>query len=499
MQLGHGRRNLVAPLALRPGMCVLDLGCGAGAWSSVLAQSGATVVSVASEPPEGQRFDVIVIGGAMPDDRSPAPALAAAIESAARSLAEGGALALAFDNEWGLGRLMSGVVGTPPARDPSTGSRQSVGDFLNRAGLMAQAWFEPWPDRVLPQAMISSDLWASAEGRSMIEAFVRLPNRLPPDWNGVGTHPVDVLAAASSAGFGPSIANAYLVVAARDANALGRVLNEGSLWLDSAVYRRPSWARWRVVRRAADGWQIHPVDGPEVIDSGRWRLRRAAGEVVIGTNGEDVVAHGFALGPRSAAATAVLVEWWQASRAVLGSVDEGWHQFDVTPRNFVVDRMGEWHFVDHELTHAGAIASEVVAYRALLETIEHRIAGCWPADDRTTAHEMAVELCRTALGIEVTDAHAAESLALDADLQATLASGTWTADRAAEVLSARRHAPLAPVQPATPDASVIDLARHQSLIDEYANSTSWRVTAPARTLGRAARRARARLGRPGST
>lgn len=189
------RHNLLRPFTLGPSDNILELGCGCGAMTRYLGETGAKVVAV-----EGSRrramiaaercrdlpnvsiycdnliafqaegaFDYVTLIGVLEYSKrfiaGPDP-VHACLEKAGNFLAQDGALVVAIENQLGL-KYFNGYaedhIGVPyygicdlyKDDDPTTYGRQILVNKLCRAGFPHQTFFFPFPDYKLPQALVS--------------------------------------------------------------------------------------------------------------------------------------------------------------------------------------------------------------------------------------------------------------------------------------------------------------------------------------------------------
>ena len=189
------RHNLLRPFTLGPSDNILELGCGCGAMTRYLGETGAKVVAV-----EGSRrraaiaaercrdlpnvliycdnlidfqiddpFNYVTLIGVLEYSKrfiaGPDP-VHACLEKARGFLAKDGALLLAIENQLGLkyfngyaedhiGVPYYGVCDLYKDDEPTTYGRQILATKLCRAGLPHQTFFFPFPDYKLPQTLVA--------------------------------------------------------------------------------------------------------------------------------------------------------------------------------------------------------------------------------------------------------------------------------------------------------------------------------------------------------
>lgn len=192
----RARHCLLRPLDIQPGERVLELGCGTGAITRYLGETGAEVTAVEgslarakvaaarcvdlpnvtviaddlqSADVEGQYDWVTLIGvleyaAAYSSAEDPYQAYLA---SAIRHLKPGGRVVVAIENQLGLkyfngcaedhlGTLFSGIQGLyQPEGGVRTFGRKALSGVLSEAGLGRQQWLYPFPDYKVPSVVLS--------------------------------------------------------------------------------------------------------------------------------------------------------------------------------------------------------------------------------------------------------------------------------------------------------------------------------------------------------
>jgi SAM-dependent methyltransferase len=191
------RHNLLRFLDLGPARSVLELGCGCGAISRFLGESGATVVAVegsniraeiAAERcrdlsnvriycdnlvdfQSDEKFDYVTLIGVLeyaPKYITSGDPVASCLERARSFLKDDGALVLAIENQLGL-KYFSGCAedhtGIPyygiqdryGQGSPVTFGRHSLRAKLDEAGFNKVRFFYPFPDYKLPSVILSQE------------------------------------------------------------------------------------------------------------------------------------------------------------------------------------------------------------------------------------------------------------------------------------------------------------------------------------------------------
>jgi 2-polyprenyl-3-methyl-5-hydroxy-6-metoxy-1,4-benzoquinol methylase len=294
--LSSVRHNLLRPFDLGPGQRILELGCGCGAMTRYLGETGATVVAVegslrraeiAAErcrdlgnvsiycdnliqyEPEGL-FDVVTLIGVLeyaPCFIASEDPVGACLAAARQFLKPDGALILAIENQLGL-KYFNGC-GEDHVGEPYFGIQDRYGtgmaitfghreldDRLARAGFCLRRFHYPFPDYKLPSLIIAQEALETSEmnldgllyamesrdrtGKSMQAFSERMA------WAVVARN--DLVA---------DLANSFLVVASR--NEVPSHALEGSPWLavSCAVERHPAYATITRIESASLGAGLH--------------------------------------------------------------------------------------------------------------------------------------------------------------------------------------------------------------------------------------------------
>ena len=189
------RHNLLRPFEFKHTDFVLELGCGCGAMTRYLGETGATVIAVegsrrraaiASERcrdlpnvsvycenlvefKTDRRFDFVTLIGVLEYSRlfiSGEDPVQICLEKSGNFLVENGSLVLAIENQFGI-KYFSGCredhTGVPffgindlySADTPVTFGRRELADRLGQAGLICSSFFYPFPDYKLPNIILA--------------------------------------------------------------------------------------------------------------------------------------------------------------------------------------------------------------------------------------------------------------------------------------------------------------------------------------------------------
>lgn len=197
------RHVLLRPFAISPADRILELGCGCGAITRYLGESGATVTAVEGSPVRARiaaercrdlpnvtvycdnladfsaesRFDLVTLIGVLEyapafiDHDEPA---AECLRRARSRLAANGRLLVAIENQLGLkyfagcaedhtGVPFFGIEGLYGGRSATSYGRRELTAMLERSGFRHLEWFYPFPDYKLPRIIVSDKAIMAAD------------------------------------------------------------------------------------------------------------------------------------------------------------------------------------------------------------------------------------------------------------------------------------------------------------------------------------------------
>jgi len=197
------RHNLLRLIQFDRDVRVLELGCGCGAMTRYLGESGAEVIAVDGSVRRAQiaaercrdlpnvrvvsenlmdfetdqRFDVVTLIGVLeyaPRYISAIDPVVACLEKAQSLLKPDGVLVLAIENQLGLkyfngcaedhlGAPYYGLHGFYRDDEPTTFGRAVLEEKLVKAGLPHHRFYYPFPDYKLPQVILSDDALSTPE------------------------------------------------------------------------------------------------------------------------------------------------------------------------------------------------------------------------------------------------------------------------------------------------------------------------------------------------
>lgn len=252
--LSRARHCLLRPLDIRPGDRILELGCGCGALTRYLGETGAEVIAVDGSLARTSiavsrcrdlpnvnvfcddligfetdaHFDWVILVGVLEYaplfSKSPLP-VEHYINSAGRFLAPEGQLVVAIENQLGLkyfngcaedhvGLPFFGVEHLYGPRSPVTYGRQELARRMQSCGFSALDWFYPSPDYKLPTVVVSSRAYETP-GFGVTDLLARAQSR---DYTGNRMRLFDEALACSALernGLIEDLSNSFLLLARR--------------------------------------------------------------------------------------------------------------------------------------------------------------------------------------------------------------------------------------------------------------------------------------------
>jgi GT2 family glycosyltransferase/SAM-dependent methyltransferase/glycosyltransferase involved in cell wall biosynthesis len=255
--LSARRANIIRPLTeLGPGVRVLELGCGCGAVTRALAETGAEVDAVEGSPRRAsiaaervrdldnarvhvsnfqdiefeQKYDIVTLIGVLEyapvyiDSQNP---FVSCLEMAKSALKPGGKLVIAIENRLGLKYFSGisedhfsipyyGIEGRYQSRQITTYGKKRLSAFLREAGLPAHEFLYPFPDYKLPEVILTEN-GINHPDFNCADLVSQLESR---DYSMVGTAHFDLGLAWESVaeeGLLGELSNSFLVIACQDA------------------------------------------------------------------------------------------------------------------------------------------------------------------------------------------------------------------------------------------------------------------------------------------
>jgi O-antigen biosynthesis protein len=470
-------------------------------------------------------FDLVLCVGVYEHAaRGGAAAAASFLASLRVLLRPQGALLLAIENQLGLKYLLGygedhagepwlGVEGYPGPPAALTFSRAGLGANLGRAGFPAQRFYFPFPDYKLPGVVLAESAYAGPRAVDFVDQLVRwpcsadasAPSRLTDDRR---AHRVLL-----EAGLGPEVANSFLVLAGTNDAALGSFAEPDVLAWHFGSDRQRRFLGAKKVKAGSRLRLVAAAISDTALPEQGWlrQARAPEAEFVAGRTLEQLALEACALGAEPLGV--VLRQWRSHLRAQEVEPAGPDHPFrgpearrglpadylDVSLSNFVVDDEGRVHYIDSEWQAPGPVDADLVVARALwsfaVDLVHHGVLHPWPA--ASTVDELAERLgilCETPADARLLD----RWKAAEGDLQAKI-HGRPAADVRAELDGAgqttrltaavSRQLPFTTLRRQARDLQARlsqceeALALREAELAAFRTSTSWRVTAPIRTIG----------------
>jgi SAM-dependent methyltransferase len=474
--------------------------------------------------PEG--FDLILCVGVYEHAaRGGAQAAAAFLASLRALLRPRGSLLLAIENQLGLKYLLGygedhagepwlGVEGYPGPPAALTWSRAGLKENLGRAGFPAQRFYFPFPDYKLPSVVLHESVYAELEAADLVDQLVRwpcssdasAPSRLTDDRR---AHRVFL-----EAGLGPDVANSFLVLAGTTDAALASFAEPDVLaWHFGSDRQR----RYLGVKKVKAGSSLRLIATP-LSDTARpeqgW-LRQARTPEAVFVAGRTIEQQALEACASGAEPLAAVLRRWRSHLRSLetGPADAPGHPFrgsearhclpadylDVSLSNFVVDAEGSLHYVDSEWQAPGPVDADLVTARALwsfaVDLVHHGVLHPWPS--ASTVDEMAERLgilCESPADARILERWKAAEVDLQAKIHGRPAAEVrLELDAAGQTTrlsaSVSRHLPFTALRRQSKELQARlaqceeTLALREAELAAFRTSTSWKVTAPIRTIG----------------
>ena len=450
--LSPERAVLLAPLAVGPGDRVLDIGAGSGVNTRICADRGATVTAVEASAARAALVahrcagldGVEVLCGpldALGDERRGVYDVALVVgvlEYAGTSqgggcgpegllnqvvdaLAPGGVMVLAIENRLGLKYLLGfpeDHLGLPwvgwegyRSSEPTTWSRRELAQMVAEAGLVAQKWLYPFPDYKLPSAVLAEELYQQPDAVDLVDQIVGHPTSREYAQPVLVADDRAAHRTMVAAGLGPDVANSFLIVAAKNPEAVTGRIDENALAWRVAPDRRRRWAQETAFVRSDKGMIVRrrllAEDSGE--DSEDWlsQVEVSQEPYLAGPNLEQCLLKSAGEGDTDKIIE--LLRSWRGALAAnevsIGTVAKP-HPYlpantarvlppewlDAGPDNFVVTADG-LAFVDREWHATGGVNVRLAVVRGLWKAVSAMLsARChlpWPAtwsNDRLVAH-----------------------------------------------------------------------------------------------------------------
>jgi SAM-dependent methyltransferase len=290
------RHALIRPIDISPSSLFLELGCGCGALTRYLGETGATVVAVEGSLQRaqiaaercrdlpnvriycdnladfsyGQRFDFVSLIGVL--EYAPlfipgSDPVNKCLRIVKDFLAPGGKLILAIENQLGLkyfngcqedhiGKQYFGVQDLYAGSQPITYGKHELAERLREADFSRQAFFFPFPDYKLPQIILSDQGIADKEFSSGDLLCRTLSQDHCGEWL-PNFHENLARQALARNRLLADMANSFLVLADAPSPEDGEPQTDG--WLASifSLERKAAYATETRFKRSSEGISVH--------------------------------------------------------------------------------------------------------------------------------------------------------------------------------------------------------------------------------------------------
>jgi SAM-dependent methyltransferase len=518
------RHALIRPFAISPSDRILELGCGCGAITRYMGETGATVVAVEGSPMRAQiaaercrdlpnvsiycdnlsrfssslRFDFVTLIGVLeyaPLFVTEPDPVDECLRIARGFLTSRGQLLLAIENQIGLkyfngcredhlGRRYFGIHDLYAECQPITFGKRELAARLEAGGFPRQQFCYPFPDYKLP-ALILSD-------RAMLDPDLRpvdmLCRTLSRDHAGPGYpnfYENLALPALTRNGLLADTANSFLVLAAPADFADGGAEQEG--WLASAynLDRKSAFAVETRFMRGEDGISVEKIRlAPEsATASGDGFFMHHPADTAPYVHGQAYLRSLQRLLARDGTLPE-LAEWarpWietlhaQSMRDRHGEALPG-HWLDAIPANFIETDTGVLELIDSEWRAAEPVPLDWVLIRGLVNSI----TAC-PLSSvlRGMSFRQMIEGCLRNLNFSLPDEN---DYRRAAELEDRLALMVYGKVRGVPDLARLLEMPI--FSYCSPPTLEDENRRLQGEIAAMHGSRSWRLTAPLRAADR---------------
>lgn len=525
------RHNLLRLFSFSAGDRILELGCGCGAITRYLGETGAEVVALeGSERRAGiararcrdlpnvtvqcgnlmdyrtdRRFDYITLIGVLeyaPRYIHAEDPILACLRHVRSLLKEGGTLLVAIENQLGLkyfngcdedhlGKPYYGLHDLYRQDEPTTLGRIMLAGKLAAAGLPHQRFFYPFPDYKLPQIMLS-EAALRVPDFDVATLLSRMTSRNAQGEFHPNFHENLAWRPIIENGLLPHLANAFLVVAGQQESATA--FDPDFLAVTYTSDRLPHHATQTVFSKT--------VQGMVAVEKRRLFPERAAGLPLPALAGGELVHHAgmvcdyvpgelyvvdlqrrLARGEGIDAVIDWARDWLDLVTAALiedeGSLLLPGHWVDAIPQNFIRTAAGKLISIDAEWSVSRPVPASWVILRGLMNALA--LCPTSPAMSSLSLLETIRRICASA-GITLDDSAIRQACQLEAELRSLVYEETR------EGAERRLHLLLS----GPPQTGLGALTRQESLearcaaleneIRRVKSTASWQITKPLRLL-----------------
>jgi SAM-dependent methyltransferase len=514
------RHNLLRPIGIGPNHKVLELGCGCGAMTRYLGETGATVVAVEGSKRRAQiaasrcrdlpnvtiycdnlinfhcdeKFDFVTLIGVL----EYSPRFIESNDPVARCLIHAqsflnidGALILAIENQLGL-KYFNGCledhVGIPffgindlyGDANPVTFGRHELSEKLGTAGFHAQEFFYPFPDYKLPRLVLSEEALSDST-LNLADLLVHNSGRNYPETHHRAFAENLAWRALIRNRLVPHLANSFLVIA-RMSHPSQRKID----WLAkmySRGRRQPCYQIESIISAAPTGHlvvrkrKLFP-DATERANT--WLDHVVADSTYLPGNLFLVKIHEAMAREASITDLAALVKPWLELLLARATTDKDGalilpgNFIDCIPANVIESPTGDLHYFDAEWVSRTNIPLSWVLIRGIVDCV-HRSLGNRSVKMETYRSFISKIASNSGISLDERDFSIAD------EWESRLSNLCHADSESAHALSRKFDEPLYLLDRFRPDLEY-QLNRHEIEIMRIKNTFSWRVTAPLRVV-----------------
>lgn len=516
--LSPARHNLLRPFTFGPSHSILELGCGCGAMTRYLGETGAKVVAV-----EGSRrraaitaercrdlpnvsvycdnlidfqadnaFDFVTLIGVLEYSNQfisgPDP-VHVCLKKAGNFLTKDGALILAIENQLGLkyfngcnedhlGIPYFGINGLYRKEDPVTFGRHVLIEKLSESGFPVHEFFYPFPDYKLPGLILSEG--ALRDGRlNVADLLIHNTGRNYPETNHRAFSEDLAWRVAVENGLVAELANSFLVIA-RPTGSKSTPTN----WLAKIYSRGRRYPRYQVestiARDETGSLEVHKRKlFPEASADEKWLRHFVSDSTYLA--GNLLVSKIHKAMAREAGIEELAIcfgPWLKFLRAHAAKDEKGEHMLpgnfvDCIPANLIETASGELLYFDAEWVSKDPIPFEWTVIRgiinSLIDCLENRTVS-------TMTYRQCISYIAEKSGINLHENDFSTADQYETRLVAQCHSDSSSKPRLTDFLDSSLFLTfrLANVGP--------ELAWHRAELGRVKSTFSWRITAPLRII-----------------
>lgn len=518
--LSNTRHNLLRPISIGPKHRVLELGCGCGAMTRYLGETGATVVAVEGSKRRAQiaasrcrdlpnvtiycdnlidfvceeKFDFVTLIGVLeysPKFIESNDPVASCLGHAQSFLNIDGALILAIENQLGL-KYFNGCledhVGIPyfgindlyGDANPVTFGRHELSEKLGAAGFPTQEFFYPFPDYKLPRLVLSEEALSNST-LNLADLLVHNSGRNYPETHHRAFAENLAWRALIKNRLVPDLANSFLVIARMSHPSQCKIDWLAKMY--SRGRRQPCYQIESIISAAPTGHlvvrkrKLFP-DATERANT--WLDHVVADSTYLPGNLFLVKIHEAMAREASITDLAALVKPWLELLLARATTDKDGalilpgHFIDCIPANVIESPTGDLHYFDAEWVSRTNIPLSWVLIRGVVDCV-HGSLGNRSVKMETYRSFISKIASNSGISLDERDFSIAD------EWESRLSHLCHADSESAHALSRIFDEPLHLLDRFRPDLEY-QLNRHEIEIMRIKNTFSWRVTAPLRVV-----------------